>query len=64
MSNEPILAARLDTAPPVKTDTPEHRLPAVAETRQSMGALESEFLDGSGHSPIRRLVIAGLATIL
>ncbi|WP_331376962.1 HlyD family type I secretion periplasmic adaptor subunit [Sinorhizobium chiapasense] len=64
MMKEPTLPVRLDAQPPVKTDNPERRLPVRAGAPFSAAATEVDLSEDHPRSPIRRLVIAGLTTIL
>ncbi len=64
MNKEKILPVRLDLQPPVKTESPERRLPMAAPARLSAAMPEPDLSEDNTHSPIRRLVIAGLTTIL
>jgi HlyD family secretion protein len=64
MNKEKILPVRLDLQPPVKTESPERRLPMAAPARLSAAMPEPDLSQDNTHSPIRRLVIAGLTTIL
>lgn len=64
MKTETILPARLDLQPPAETESTERRLPVAAQGRLPMTMPEPDLLENDTRSPIRRLVIAGLTTIL
>ncbi|MCA1366834.1 HlyD family type I secretion periplasmic adaptor subunit [Bradyrhizobium sp. BRP14] len=64
MTTETILPARVDAQSLVTTEDREQRLPMSAAPPPSTGPRELDFSETGMHSPIRRLVIAGLATIL
>ncbi len=64
MKTETILPARLDLQPPAETESTERRLPVAAQGRLPMTMPEPDLLENETRSPIRRLVIAGLTTIL
>lgn len=64
MTHEQTVPARLEAKPLLETDTPDRLLPAVPRAPMPVAGLETELLESTAHSPIRRLVVAGLATIL
>ncbi len=64
MTTETSLPARVDVQPLVTTEDREQRLPVSAAPPPSTDPTELDFSETGMHSPIRRLVIAGLATIL
>ncbi|NRP75290.1 Type I secretion system membrane fusion protein PrsE [Ensifer psoraleae] len=63
MTSKPTLPASVDMQPLAPTGNPDRRLPVSAAPPLHVSALELELAE-STHSPVRRLVIAGLATIL
>jgi HlyD family secretion protein len=64
MANETIVPARVDAQPLVTTENATQRLPVSAAPPPTTGPTELDFSETGMHSPIRRLVIAGLTTIL
>ncbi|APG93946.1 HlyD family type I secretion periplasmic adaptor subunit [Sinorhizobium americanum] len=64
MITEPIVPMRPSAQQLAKTDDPDRRLPMSFPVAQPAGAVDAELIEDDANSSLRRLVIAGLATIL
>ncbi len=64
MMHKPLPSERTDVGPARRPSLPEHSIRAERQDPLPPTALELELAEGHARSPLRRLVIAGLTTIL